>query len=222
MDYQEVQIIRAAINRLKLEVPVGTVIMFTGNNGPKGGGYLPCDGSEVSQVQYAELYEVLGSTFGPAAAGNFCLPNLVDKFPIGQGVKTLGSTGGSENITLVTSDLPAHSHTITDVSHSHMLTDSLHSHTVTDPGHLHAISGPGGRALGAGSGNLCGDWNGGSAQQTQSGTTGVTLEAAYSGVTMAAAFSGITATNSTPADDSGQTSVAITPPYTVLGFWIKY
>lgn len=55
--------------------PVGTIFAFAGNNIPTG--YLPCNGSAISRTTYANLFAVIGTTYG---AGNgsttFNLPNL--------------------------------------------------------------------------------------------------------------------------------------------------
>lgn len=62
--------------------PVGTIIMYAANTIPDG--YLLCDGSAVSRTDYAELFKVIGTTWG---AGNgsttFNLPNAVGRFPMG-------------------------------------------------------------------------------------------------------------------------------------------
>lgn len=69
-------------------VPTGTVHAFAGSSAPSG--YLICDGSAVSRTTYANLFAVIGTTYG---AGNgtstFNLPNLIDRFVQGS------STGGT-------------------------------------------------------------------------------------------------------------------------------
>lgn len=42
--------------------------------------HLLCDGSEVSQISFPELYSYLGDTQGAAAAGNFKLPDYLTDF----------------------------------------------------------------------------------------------------------------------------------------------
>lgn len=69
-------------------VPTGTVHAFAGSSVPSG--YLFCDGSAVSRTTYANLFAVIGTTYG---AGNgtstFNLPNLIDRFV--QGSATSGT-----------------------------------------------------------------------------------------------------------------------------------
>ncbi|WP_290943772.1 hypothetical protein [Hyphomonas sp.] len=57
--------------------------------------------------------------------GNSSTPNLQDRFVVGAGNSySVGDTGGASSVTLSTSQIPAHSHTM----------------TVTDPGHYHTTN----------------------------------------------------------------------------------
>lgn len=77
---------------------VGSIVAMAGS--PKDGHFLLCDGSAVSRTTYAELFAVIGTTYG-AGNGNttFNLPNLIDKFI--EGGSTFGTTkdAGLPNIT---------------------------------------------------------------------------------------------------------------------------
>ena len=67
--------------------PVGTIIMYAANNMPEG--YLLCDGSAVSRTNYAELFKVIGTTWGAGdGSTTFNLPNAVGRFP--EGAATAG------------------------------------------------------------------------------------------------------------------------------------
>lgn len=79
-------------------VPVGVVQAFAGNTLPDG--WLACDGSAVSRTTYADLYAVIGDTYG-AGDGNttFNLPNLVDKFIEGSSTSGTEKSAGLPNIT---------------------------------------------------------------------------------------------------------------------------
>ena len=60
-------------------VPIGCVQAYAGNTLPNG--WLLCDGSAVSRTDYAELYAVIGTTYGAGdGTDTFNLPNLTDKF----------------------------------------------------------------------------------------------------------------------------------------------
>ena len=55
-------------------VPIGTILSYSAAIPPVG--FLVCDGSEVSKTDYAELFEVIGDTWGTASdTTKFKLPN---------------------------------------------------------------------------------------------------------------------------------------------------
>lgn len=62
--------------RENLEVePIGTIFAFAGNDIPSG--YLPCNGGAISRTTYADLFAVIGTTYGTGdGSSTFNLPNL--------------------------------------------------------------------------------------------------------------------------------------------------
>jgi microcystin-dependent protein len=99
-------------------------------------GWLICDGSAIDRIIYAALFSVIGTTWGIGdGSTTFNIPNLVDSFPLGAGAAALGSSGGSDSVTLTTSELPAHTHSITDPGHAHTTLATASTNTTgTDPG----------------------------------------------------------------------------------------
>lgn len=85
--------------RANLEVePIGTIYAFAGNNIPKG--YLPCNGSAISRTTYADLFAVIGTTYGAGdGSTTFNLPNLTDKFIQGSDTAGTVKSAGLPNIT---------------------------------------------------------------------------------------------------------------------------
>ena len=93
------------------DVPVGTVLPYTSTSVPSG--YLLCDGSAISRTTYAQLFAVIGTTYGSGdGSTTFNLPNLQGRFVLGKsGSYALASTGGAATVTLTTDQIPSHTHT---------------------------------------------------------------------------------------------------------------
>jgi len=66
----------APISAANSLVPLGTVLDFAGPTANIPTGFLPCDGRSLSTTTYADLFAVLGYTWG-GAGGNFSLPNFI-------------------------------------------------------------------------------------------------------------------------------------------------
>lgn len=79
-------------------LPVGIVQAFAGTTIPNG--WLLCDGSAVSRTDYADLYAVIGDTYGAGdGSTTFNVPNLVDKFVEGSATSGTVKSAGLPNIT---------------------------------------------------------------------------------------------------------------------------
>ena len=79
-------------------IPIGVVQAYAGNTVPDG--WLLCDGSSVSRTDYAELYSVIGDTYGAGdGSTTFDLPNLTDKFIEGSATSGTIKSAGLPNIT---------------------------------------------------------------------------------------------------------------------------
>jgi microcystin-dependent protein len=81
-------------------------------------GWAWCNGALLPISQNTALFALLGTTYGGDGKANFALPDLRGRAPMhpGQGVglseRQLGERGGSETVTLLESEIPAHSHTL--------------------------------------------------------------------------------------------------------------
>jgi len=82
--------------------------------------FAQCNGQLLPVNQNQALFSLLGARFGGNGSTNFALPDMRGRTPIGFGpsadpnwqpsAPTLGQTGGAENVSLLPSNLPAHSH----------------------------------------------------------------------------------------------------------------
>jgi len=95
---------------------VAEIRIFPFNFAPKGWAW--CNGQLLPLSQNTALFSLLGTTYGGDGKSNFALPDLEGRAPMhpGQGpglsLHDLGETGGSETVTLLESEIPAHSHAL--------------------------------------------------------------------------------------------------------------
>ena len=93
---------------------VAEIRIFSGNFAPKG--WALCDGQLLPISQNTALFSLLGTTYGGDGKSNFALPNLQGSAPMqaGQGpglsLRDLGETAGEQTVTLLQTEMPAHSH----------------------------------------------------------------------------------------------------------------
>src|SRR3990172_9568516 len=95
---------------------VAEIRIFPFNFAPRGWAF--CDGQLMPLSQNTALFSLLGTTYGGDGKSNFALPDLQGRAPMhpGQGpglsLHDLGETGGSETVTLLESETPAHAHAL--------------------------------------------------------------------------------------------------------------
>src|SRR5215217_7886099 len=81
-------------------------------------GWALCNGQILSIAQNTALFSLLGTTYGGNGQTTFALPDLRGRAPIGPGQgpglspRSLGEQSGTENVTLLQSQMPAHNHTV--------------------------------------------------------------------------------------------------------------
>lgn len=112
--------------------PVGTIKMYAGGGDPSGGIFLLCDGRAISRTTYATLFGIVGTAYGVGdGTTTFNIPNFKERVPVGAtssaslipqyDATVLGHTFGEGEHTLVSGEMPSHSHSVTDPEHSHVL-----------------------------------------------------------------------------------------------------
>jgi microcystin-dependent protein len=95
---------------------VAEIRMFAGNFAPTG--WALCNGQIIPISQNTALFALIGTYYGGDGKSTFALPNLQGCVPMqpGQGAglsnHNLGESGGAANITLLTTEIPAHTHNL--------------------------------------------------------------------------------------------------------------
>lgn len=121
-------------------IPVGGLMPYAGSTSPEG--WLLCDGSAINRTTYANLFALIGTTYGSGnGTTTFNVPDMRSRMPIGAGAGTgltsraLAATGGAESVVIASGNLPTHTHSI---AHDHASVASGghsvdHSHSVDPP-----------------------------------------------------------------------------------------
>ncbi|MCU0496010.1 MAG: tail fiber protein [Anaerolineae bacterium] len=99
---------------------VAEIRIFAFNFPPVGWAF--CNGQIMAIAQNTALFSLLGTTYGGDGKSTFALPNLQGSSPLQQGqgpglsLYALGEETGSTNVTLIQTEMPAHSHAFNAVS----------------------------------------------------------------------------------------------------------
>jgi len=120
------------------DMPTGAIIFSAGETPPDG--YLVCDGAAISRANYAALFAVCGTRFGAGdGSTTFNVPDLGGRVPLGVGQQpdstafAAGDHGGEETHTLITAEMPGHSHDDTGHAHTYGATLPLVALTGEEP-----------------------------------------------------------------------------------------
>ena len=95
---------------------VGEIKILAFNFAPIG--HMTCSGQILSIAQNNALFALLGTTYGGNGQTTFALPDLRGRRPNGQGQGpglqnyVMGQISGTESVTILTSNMPAHVHTL--------------------------------------------------------------------------------------------------------------
>ena len=93
---------------------LGEIRMVGFNFAPTG--WALCNGQLLAISSNTALFSLLGTTFGGNGTTTFALPNMQSRAPIHQGqgtglsLYTMGENAGTENVTLIASQMPIHNH----------------------------------------------------------------------------------------------------------------
>jgi microcystin-dependent protein len=93
---------------------IAEIRMFGGNFAPRGWAF--CNGALLAISQNSALFSILGTVYGGDGVTTFGLPDLRGRVPVGEGQapglsnRRLGAKFGSEEVTLTSQQMPAHTH----------------------------------------------------------------------------------------------------------------
>jgi len=81
-----------------VQSPTGTIVMWPTTSIPPG--WMMCDGSAISRGSYANLFAVLGTSYGTGdGSTTFNIPDLRMRYPVGQGAGSGFAIGTNEGVT---------------------------------------------------------------------------------------------------------------------------
>lgn len=122
-------------------LPPGVIVPYGAASAPSG--WLLCGGQAVSRTTNAALFAVIGTTYGVGdGSTTFNLPDLRGRVVAGvdnmngsaanrmtgatmsPDGNSIGATGGAQQVTLSTSEIPSHNHTASDSGHTHSISQS--------------------------------------------------------------------------------------------------
>lgn len=94
---------------------LGEIVIYAFNFAPRG--WVMCNGQILPINQNQALFSLLGTTFGGDGVTTFALPDLRGRTPIGSGQGpglsnyNLGEVTGEAGHTLISAEMPSHTHT---------------------------------------------------------------------------------------------------------------
>ena len=120
-----------------MEPFIGQICLFGFNYAPRG--WATCDGQIIPIAQNSALFALLGTTYGGNGQTTFALPDLRGRVAIHQGQgpglsqHTMGEMSGSEQVTLLQTQMPQHNH-LMQVSDQPASQSSPANHILAVPG----------------------------------------------------------------------------------------
>ncbi|WP_205529793.1 phage tail protein [Pedobacter chitinilyticus] len=99
---------------INMDGTIGEIRIIAANFAPRNWAF--CQGQTIPIQNNTALFAIIGTTFGGNGATNYMLPNFSGRVALGVGQRPGGSNyvwgqvGGEETHTLVTTEMPAHTH----------------------------------------------------------------------------------------------------------------
>lgn len=95
---------------------IGEIRMFGFGRTPNG--WQACDGSLLPISENDALFALIGTTYGGNGVTTFAVPDLRGRLPVHQGQGpglsnyVIGQSAGTETVTLMSTQMPAHTHAL--------------------------------------------------------------------------------------------------------------
>ncbi|WP_395787673.1 phage tail protein [Aquimonas sp.] len=95
---------------------IGEIRMFGFGTRGAPNGWQACDGSLLAISEYDALFALIGTTYGGDGQTTFAVPDLRGRLPIHQGTGpglstyVIGQRAGTETVTVLPTQMPAHTH----------------------------------------------------------------------------------------------------------------
>jgi len=129
---------------------IGEIRMGGWNFAPFG--WAMCSGQMIPISQNAPMFALIGTTYGGDGVSTFALPDLRGRLPVHAGTGfALAQQGGTETVTLTSSQVPGHSHSFNCSTSNGTQHDPAGYVPATLPGGSAYIQGPASTPLAAGS-----------------------------------------------------------------------
>lgn len=143
-------------------------------------GYLACNGLAVSRTTFADLFAVIGTTYGAGdGSTTFNVPDLTTRYPVGADAGVTISRGGTGGTVNHTHNGPSHTHAVTEPgAHSDHASAGDHTHdghgsaSLTGGTGTTSLGGPATHSTAGGHTHDAHSAHSGSATQSSTGATG--------------------------------------------------
>jgi len=128
---------------------LGMIIIVPYNFAPRGWAF--CSGQILPIAQNTALFSLLGTTYGGNGQTTFALPDLRGRVSMssGQGPGlsnySLGEVSGTETVTLISTQIPTHTHPVMASSNDANANRAVNAALASPPSPIYDSNGPDGR-----------------------------------------------------------------------------
>ena len=134
-----------------MEGYLAEIRMFGGNFAPRG--WVFCNGQLLAIADWVAVFSLVGTTYGGNGTTTFGVPDLRGRVPVHPGTgpgltnRTLGEMSGVENVTLLTANLPSHTHGLLPSTGTPDTASPANAFLPVGSSRIYAGAGPAGSAL---------------------------------------------------------------------------